>query len=123
MNPKSWFRAPARPVIRFVDRRIAFRQIPIFEQLEGLRAQTAELRRDIDRSVSAVLSALSSHNAEARIGARSLGEERRRIVAELAERLETIERQIDLLSEVVSPRDESPSVRPGPRLIGDASGD
>ncbi len=123
MNPKSWFRATARPIIRFVDRRIAFRQAPLVEQLGALRSTTTELRRDIDRSISAVLSALSSQNAEARVGARTLGEERRKVLAELSERLEVIERQIDLLGEVVSARDDEVPDHPAPRLVGDGTND
>jgi len=104
MTLRSWVKSAARPVTSRVyarvDHRARVQVDPFAAELRSLADRLAAERADSDRAVAAVMNAVSTQNAAARLSAR-VSEDVRNQIAELAFRTEYVERRMEFVRKEV----------------------
>ncbi len=104
MSAESWLKRVLRrflkrllqPILTRAYARIDLRVEGLTRELNETVGELSALRRDIDRTVTTVLNALSNQNASARLQARALEMERARLAEEISRQIELVRKEVTL---------------------------
>ncbi|MGD0321360.1 MAG: hypothetical protein ABSC00_07140 [Acidimicrobiales bacterium] len=93
---RSFLKRLFQPILTRAYARIDLRIEALTRELNETVGELSALRRDIDRTVTTVLNALSNQNASARLQARALEMEHARLAEEISRQIELVRKEITL---------------------------